>query len=82
MIFEYEGENHTIQLRNIHRGKAEVRFEIHSEKIDLTLSEGEKEKIDLDSDGVEDIILSLNEIFENMKESGSYEKIVIELANA
>jgi hypothetical protein len=76
MIFEYEGENHTIQLRNIHRGKAEVRFEIHSEKIDLTLSEGEKEKIDLDSDGVEDIILSLNEIFENMKVNVGLEIIV------
>jgi hypothetical protein len=67
MIFEYEGENHTIQLRNIHRGNAEVRFEVHSEKIDVIIEEGEYKRIDLDGDGIEDIILNLNEIFENMK---------------
>ena len=67
MLFGYNGENHTIQLKKIHRGNAEVRFEIHSKKIDVVVKEGEDKKIDLDDDGEEDVILRLNKIFENVK---------------
>jgi len=67
MIFTYNGENHTVKIRNIYRDKSEVRFEISSNVFDVAISENERKRIDLDGDGREDIVLTLEEIFDVLK---------------
>ncbi len=63
--FSYSGEEHHILLKNINRATQEATIEISSKKQLVTIKEGENRSIDITEDGVLDIILILNKIYED-----------------
>jgi len=62
--FSLNGETHNIYLRGIDRQNKTAKFDIYSTKQSVELKVGESKEIDLNSDGVSDIVLKLNSIDE------------------
>lgn len=66
MILSFKNENHTIFLRQINRGKAEISIDVYSEKQTVSLAVGETKEVDLDGDGKLDYKISLLKIYDNI----------------
>ena len=72
--FSVNNISHQIKIKTTFFSEKKVIFEISSKKQDITLSEGESKEVDLDFDGMPDIVLLLEKII-----SGKESKIVIAL---
>jgi len=80
--FEVGNENHRIYLRGIDRENGVANFDVYSEKQSVEVRVGEEKEIDLDGDGVNDVLLKLDSIDEDRVavdlELGEIEKVVAE----
>ncbi len=62
--FEVKNESHRIYLREIDRVEGIAKFDVYSTLQKVKVKVGEEKEIDLDDDGVMDVVLKLNSIDE------------------
>jgi len=70
-------ERHSISIIDIDETAGTVRIEIESDPQSLELKVGESERVDLDADGIDDLIITLNEFSEEAPRL-ELEKIALE----